>query len=290
MSSPKLRRPENYWSVRDDYEEQYRTAIGIGAEVASRSSLNVVAICRNAMPFLPNTLLLVDEFLPLFRDVSVFIYENDSDDGTTEALRSYSSARDWVHTQHERLNREDFRGHQPMRTVRLAEYRNKCRDWVEANRANAAFTVVLDMDPHGGFSVDGVLNSIGQICIKRSGGNWSPIPGAMASYSLYARIGESGEPEYAQYDAWAARLNWWTDDRMHAWFHLLMPPVGSPPIQMNSAFGGLCVYDTKAFLSSRYDAGPNGDCEHVLFHKGMKRAGYGLWLNPGSRYIAILPS
>ena len=275
--------------LHKDYAEQYRRVSAIGADVASRSDLNVVAICRNAMPYLPNTLLLVDELLPLFRSLRVFIYENDSNDGTVEALESYSRARDWASVKSERLGREDFRGHQPLRTERLAQYRNTCRDWVESHRARAAFTAVLDMDPHGGFSVEGILNSIGHLSDKKMSDCGQVVPGAMASYSLYCHKNDSGELSYAQYDAWAARLNWWEDYRLHEWFHLLMPPVGSPPIRMNSAFGGLCVYDTRAFLSSRYDAGPNGDCEHVLFHKGMRQAGYGLWLNPGSRYIAILP-
>lgn len=76
------------------------------------------------------------------------------------------------------------------------------------------------------------------------------------------------------------------------WFHLFLPPVGSPPIPMNSAFGGLAVYTRRAFLSSRYSGiGVNGqpDCEHVAFHHGMRRKGYQMFLNPGSRYVAILP-
>jgi hypothetical protein len=67
---------------------------------------------------------------------------------------------------------------------------------------------------------------------------------------------------------------------------MLMPPVGSDPIPMNSAFGGLCLYRREAYLAGVYEG---GDCEHVSLHRSMQRAGYQLFLNPGSRYVAILP-
>jgi hypothetical protein len=53
---------------------------------------------------------------------------------------------------------------------------------------------------------------------------------------------------------------------------------------MNSAFGGLCVYRTEAFLTGGYSG---EDCEHVGHHRRMRQAGYQMWLNPGSRYIAV---
>jgi hypothetical protein len=53
---------------------------------------------------------------------------------------------------------------------------------------------------------------------------------------------------------------------------------------MNSAFGGLAVYQTKAFLSGGYTG---EDCEHVGHHRRMREAGYQMWLNPGCRYIAV---
>jgi hypothetical protein len=145
--------------------------------------------------------------------------------------------------------------------------------------------MVLDADPHGGFSVDGVLNSLGWFCEMMGESFHRREPGAMASHSLYVRE-EQGGYGVAAYDAWAGRLSWWEDRREHNWFHMLMPPVGSEPIPMNSAFGGLCLYRREAYLAGVYEG---GDCEHVLHHKAMQKAGYQLFLNPGSRYVAILP-
>jgi hypothetical protein len=111
---------------------------------------------------------------------------------------------------------------------------------------------------------------------------WLPKAGGLASYSLYR-----AEDGIAHYDAWAARPNWWRDRKYEIgfqWFSTFLPPVGSPPIAMNSAFGGLAVYRTEAFVSGGYSG---EDCEHVPHHRRMAERGWQMYLNPGARYVAI---
>lgn len=277
-----IRRPEDFWDV--DYVDSYKEHVEYGRAEARRQKLAIVSICRNAMPYLRNTLALVDDLAGMWRDCSLYVYENDSTDETAVVLDDFA-IRQWVTVEHETLGGEDSRGFQPERTVRLAKCRTKCQGWVRNHAADADYVMVLDTDPHGGFSVDGVLNSLGWFCEMLGESFHRREPGAMASHSLFSKK-EQGGFGVAAYDAWAARLNWWEDRRDHNWFHMLMPPVGSPPIPMNSAFGGLCLYRREAFLAGTYEG---GDCEHVPFHRGMQRAGYQLFLNPGSRYVAILP-
>lgn len=286
-------RPEDIWRLEPDYEAAYEAKVKIGTRVAADSSVAIVSIARNAMPHLTNTLPLVEELAGRFRRASYYVYENDSTDETARVLDDFAALRQWVCVEHDTLGGEDLRGFEPERTLRLAGCRNRCRDWVEDNPGE--FVVVLDVDPHGGFSVDGVLNSVGWIADLTGQSRMPAEAGGMASYSLFVRK-DGNDFAIAGYDAWAARMNHWEDRRDRAggmqWFHLFLPPVGSPPIQMNSAFGGLAVYTRRAFLSSRYSGtGTNGqpDCEHVAFHHGMRQKGYQMFLNPGSRYIAILP-
>lgn len=283
-------RPEDFWSVEEDYQAAYGQKVAWGREEAARSKVAIVAIARNAMPHLENTLPLVDELAGEFRAAAMYVFENDSTDGTDAALDAFAASRPWVTVEHDTLHRPDYRGFEAERTVALAEYRNRCRLWVEHHAADADYVVVLDVDPHGGFSVDGVLNSVGWMRDLRSSVMRDCEVGAMASYSLLVSMRPDGL-EFMHYDAYAARLNWWEDRRQKSgfiWFHTLLPPVGSPPIRMNSAFGGLAVYRTEAFTAPGvHYAG--GDCEHVALHKSMAAAGYGLWLNPGCRYAAILP-
>jgi hypothetical protein len=63
-----------------------------------------------------------------------------------------------------------------------------------------------------------------------------------------------------------------------------MPPVGSPPSLVSSAFGGMAIYRTDAYLAGTYDG--TTDCEHVPFHKGIARAtGQMLYVCPSMRTI-----
>jgi hypothetical protein len=277
-----IRRPEDFWDV--DYVVSYKEHAEFGRVEARRQKLAIVSICRNAMPHLRNTLALVDELAGLWRDCSMYVYENDSTDETAAVLDDFA-IRQWVTVEHDTLGGEDARGFEPERTVRLAKCRTRCQDWVRRHAADANYVMVLDTDPHGGFSVDGVLNSLGWFCEMLGESFHRREPGAMASHSLFLTK-EGDGIGMAAYDAWAGRLSWWEDRREHGWFHMLMPPVGSQPIPMNSAFGGLCLYRREAYLAGGYEG---GDCEHVLHHKAMQRAGYQLFLNPGSRYVAILP-
>lgn len=284
-----VRRPEDIWPVDERYIESYDSHVSFGREEARRRRLAVVSICRNAMPHLPNTLALVEELAGMWRDCQYFVYENDSSDDTAAVLDEYARLRPWVTVRHDTLGREDFRGFQPERTHRLAEYRSRCQAWVAERSKAFDYVAVLDTDPHGGFSTEGVLNSLGWLC-EYMGHSCRPRePGAMASHSLYmVKAEKDGKPAIglAGYDAYAARLSWWEDLRMHDWFHALLLPVGSQPVPFNSAFGGLCLYRRDAYLSLEYGG---GDCEHVIAHRAMQRAGYQLWLNPGCRYVAVLP-
>lgn len=273
------RRPEDVWMMDAEYAAVYAGMVEQGRAVAADLSVNIVAIARNAMPYLSNTLELLDELRAGWREANVYVYENDSADGTGAVLDNYAESREGVVVEHDSLGGEDARGFEPERTIRLAHCRNKCLD--RGVSRGASVTVVLDVDPHYGFSVDGVFNSLAWLAQKSSEPS-ARKAGGMASYSLYRT------PDgIAHYDAWAARPNWWRDRRNEigfTWFSSFLPPVASPPLPMNSAFGGLGVYWTEAILSSRYEG---GDCEHVHLHRGMAKAGWQMFLNPGCLYVAV---
>ena len=280
--------PEDVWRVDPLCQDDYERRVRVGRETAKELSACIVAIGRNAMPLLTNTLNLCRHVQAGFRDCKMFVYENDSTDGTDGVLDQFAAAHPWFTVRHDTLGGTDSRGFEPERTVRLAKCRNVCHDWVREHAAGTAYTIVLDLDPHHGFSPDGVFNSIAWLGILPPSHN-ARDAGAMASYSLWSKAGENGGRSVAGYDSWAARLNWWHDRREEVgfgWFSMLLPPVGSPPVPMNSAFGGLCVYRTQAFLAAGEQPYEGGDCEHVFLHRKMHEAGWQLYMNPGCRYVA----
>lgn len=274
--------PEAVWPVDKDYEADYEAKTLAGLEMAKDTSAVIVAIARNSLPALANTLPLITIVKRQFKDCRVYFWENDSEDATAAVLDKYAEIEHGVTVEHGTLGGIDSRGFEKERTERLALCRNKCLEWVRESAADTSWTIVFDTDPAGGFSPDGVFNSIGWLGHMMATG--CPLqPGGMASYSLHRQ-----SDGIAHYDAWAARPpSWWRDRRDEIgmnWFWQFLPPVGSPPCPMNSAFGGLAVYQTKAFLSGGYSG---EDCEHVPHHRRMREAGYQMYLNPGCRYIAV---
>ena len=162
---------------------------------------------------------------------------------------------------------------EPVRTVALAEYRNKCRAWVESQATEYDYVVVFDTDPWGGFSVRGLLNTIGHLETREYG-----AASGMAAYSWC----EFSPEVPSHYDAFACRWTGWKRRVDMRWFHMWHPPVGSPPVRMNSAFGQMAVYRASHYLAGEY-AG-HDDCEHVSFHRSLPGT---LYLNPSMRCVSF---
>jgi hypothetical protein len=260
-----------------EFADEYATRVSQGRQAAQFRSVAFVAICRNAMPFLPMTLARVEAAASMFKQSWTFIFENDSTDETKDFLSHWktSGPERFVEMRNNGRPHLNFtKAHE--RTHALAEYRNQCRLWV-ASKTSADYVVVFDTDPWGGFSVDGIANTIGHM----EDGEYSNAS-AMASYS-WCQWGQPvwPQPTECQYDAWAARWTWWQERQNMIWFHLWHPPVGSPPVKFNSAFGQLAVYRAKDYIGGMYEG---GDCEHVSFHKSL---GGDLYVNPSSRVVSF---
>jgi hypothetical protein len=259
-----------------EFSGDYAAAVRAGREIAKAKTVALVAICRNAMPWLPRTLQLVEQTGAMFREWSAFIYENDSADETKEVLSAWSDGQQ----RHASLN-INHRPHlnyttAPIRTHALAEYRTACQTFVR-NGETPDYVIVFDTDPWGGWSVDGVASSVWHMEVDRS-------LYALAAYSW----GEWGpplapKPMAIHYDAFACRMNHWRQ-RDQNWFHLWHPPVGSPPVAVNSAFGQLAIYAGQQFLQGQYGG---EDCEHVCLHRSMKQDGSRMALNPAMRCVSF---
>ena len=264
-----------------EFAEDYAAKVELGRTFAAEARVALVAICRNAMPWLPRTLDLVERTGSAFKSWSAFVFENDSTDGTQDFLKAWADGdrRKVSLNIHHRPHLSHTIAQE--RTVALAEYREQCQHWVRS-REPVDYVIVFDTDPWGGFSIDGVMNSIAWLALDRS---WY----GLASYS-WCEMNTAIGPIAAHYDAFAARLNHW-GRRDQQWFHHWHPAVGSPPVEFNSAFGQLCVYRADPYLSGKYGG---SDCEHVVFHRSIAEQArlwsdehYRLGLNPSSRAVSF---
>ena len=207
----------------------------------------------------------------MFADWKCHIVENDSTDGTKNALLTNGIPRvSFAMSDNGRPHLSHTVSQE--RTMALAEYRTQCQEWVRSQRWTPDYVVVFDTDIWGGWSVDGVATSVAHIEAARNAS-------CMASYS-WAEMPQHSGTLAIHYDAFAARQNHWRQ-RDQNWFHLWHPPVGSLPLRFNSAFGQLAVYRSDAYLAMRYSG---EDCEHVCAHRTMPGR---LYLNPSSRCVSF---
>lgn len=264
---------EYVWPPHPEFLESYQEKVNLGKSICTNSKIAVVALARQCEKQLQNSIDLINSLVN--NDLRWFVYENDSTDNTKEILSNNKSDKFEISLNN--LYKGYLTGSSLSRTLALAEYRNICWDWVNKNCSNFDYVIVLDVDADEGFSVDGIYNSIYWL-------NHINSSGGMGSYSMLI-----DHLKVSHYDSFAVRLNDWLDSKEQniniSWFRYFNPKVGSDPISFYSCFGGLAVYKTQAFLSSRYD-GSIGS-EHIGFHKTMKEKGWDMYLNPSSRFMSV---
>lgn len=259
---------------------QYWNAVAAGGEIAARTDVTFLGLCRNSMPQIELNARRLEQLATSFPSWRAFIYENDSEDGTDKFLQLWAAENERVTVVTEKHARPQLSTEKSKRrTDALAEYRQECLMWARQHepKDRPHRIVVIDLDTWAGWSDDGVLTGL----------HWlEEIPGAagMASVST-VETPVSHHPSgklRIHYDSWAFRWNHWAEHDM-SWFPHWFPPVGSRPIRCNSAFGGMCIYRPDAFFSGRYSG---GDCEHVAFHRTIQEStGLAMYLNPSQRLV-----
>jgi hypothetical protein len=105
------------------------------------------------------------------------------------------------------------------------------------------------------------------------------------------------------YDLWALRHDYWCPNDcfiqyntmksmgisaaksyfISVYSRMIKIPIEADWIEVKSAFGGMAIYKREAFSVSQYN-GLREDgtevCEHVEFHRGIRKAGYKIFINP----------
>lgn len=255
-----------------------RVALGLAELVKSRVA--VVGLARNCAPQLYGNLVRFARFAETAKDWRLHIETNDNEDATDQLLLDFCADNSNATFTSQRLGHQQFGAEfSGPRTIAMAAHRTACQTWVREHAADADYVVAIDWDSWGGWSHEGLLTGLSWLAS-------TPHAYGMASVSLFEHDFGSG-PQWAHYDCWALRLNSYWDDfraQMGGWKYVWLPPVGSPPVPVCSAFGGLVIYRTADYLAGTY-AGEL-DCEHVPFHESIAQAtGKTLYLNPSQRCV-----
>ena len=264
----------------EQFADDFLATIARGQQLARTSHIHFTGLARDCAGPLAVNLSRVLELVEHVGVLSLHIEENDSTDETPAVLAAFQNQHAWASARSRVLclprRGNEFAG---PRTVQLAEFRSECQRMAPKE---SDFVVVMDFDAAGSFLLAGLFHGLGVL------GQRSDVS-CSASVSLArTRVGRwDGQAttvadEWIHYDAWALRLNSTFDDYragMGTWKHSWLPPVGSPPIPVASAFGGLAIYRTPEYLAGVYEG---SDCEHVTFHTSIPGVKV---LNPSQRCI-----
>jgi glycosyltransferase involved in cell wall biosynthesis len=249
----------------------------------------VVGAARNCVQGLRATLPRLERLQDSFESVKYVIVTNDSNDGTPDVLRDWAKRVPNV----ELVCLDGLVYSAPNRTARLAVIRNICLSELWRRDEAFDFLIVADLDGLNETLIDEPAFS--QV-IKDAPGDWSALFANQRGdyYDVWALRHPVWSPDdcIAQMKAYARKWRWLRTKRgaMRAGARKYVLPrqkpidPSSPPILVDSAFGGFGIYKTNA-LAGAYYVGLNASgreiCEHVSFNKAIRSNGGQLYVLPG---------
>lgn len=239
-----------------------------------------VVICgpmRNGSQYIDGVRSNMEKIGAYFDDYRIIIVESDSDDDSLVQLERWqteNSKMEYVSLGHTRHT-------QPMRTMRLANARNKCLDIINEKYSDYNYMVMMDPDDITYHPIEGFLT-----CWDTSvGDDWDGMTANQKEeyYDIWALRGMD-----CNYDCWVRGfIEGLPSDEIKRRYvdpHTKPIPPGDP-ILVNSAFGGLGVYKMESIRGCRYVGnqfvgGKEYEiADHVKFHEQMREKGGKIYIN-----------
>ena len=216
-----------------------------------------------------------------FGQVRWCIVESDSTDRTVPLLQGLRA--DWPGFDFISLG--ETRSRLPDRLARIANARNTYLDALRDDPRLADVTHVLVAD------LDGVCGALTASALASC---WSlDVPWSMCAANqgdFYYDVFALRHPDWCPGDPWALHrrleplLGRDEADQVALFSRMVHLAPDRPPIEVESAFGGLALYTREAMRAGRYsgiDAEGRPVCEHVPFHAQLRAAGHRLFIHPG---------
>ncbi len=246
----------------------YHSFVQEGYERMRHATVVIAGLARNVAHILPATILRAESLGKAFRNYHIVIYENDSSDHTRELLETWAELNPRVSLVCEKLEAPVNR---PIRCSSrakwMAYYRNSVQQYILNHIPKADYVVLLDTDLIGGWSPDGIANTIGQ-------DDWDFVG---SNGIIYKRLGLSSN-HLVHYDAWAFRLDEAMTPMTTSEVNAIEFKRGQALQPVYSCFGGLGIYTYDAYANGVYEG---EDIEHVGFHRSLIAKGYDrIYLNP----------
>lgn len=257
--------PESYFPIAPEHNKDYVTRLEVGEYNAKKSSVIICGLVRNAEPIFPYLRARLEKIGSFFCKYEICLYENDSEDSTSDLLKTWSKDNPYLTYKSEKLNKiRHQQDHSLQRRADMAKYRNNYLKMIK-NRV-ADYVIVLDTDIEGGYSYEGILHSL------------SYDLDVITANSVIFR-NNNGQPERLYYDSWAFRALNHPKKHKDEEINRMVLNRGESPFEVFSAFGGLAIYKGNILKYGKYKY-TNRDCDHVTLHSKLRLNGYKVFINP----------
>ena len=235
----------------------------------------IVGAARNVEKDIEKTFLTLSQAFTCFNSLEFLIIESFSTDNTANVLENLTTK--YENFAFESITDLDFT--LTSRTKRIASARNFALSRLKTKKSQIDYVVVADLD---GVNKHLTLDSV-KSC-------WD--------YDDWDAIFANQQGFY--YDIWALRHPSWNPNDCWRDYENMIPLIGRRKafqfsvksrmielksdtlVKVDSAFGGLGIYTSKAFFSSEYLGVFEGReiCEHVPFNLNLTRNNFKLFINP----------
>lgn len=271
--------PEELYPCRADLIEEYNERILAGLKVMGQSEVSICGLVRNLAHILPLNIYRIEHIASLFAFAKIYVYENDSTDGTVDILKDWAKRNPQVKFQSETIGYAPLiQNRSQYRTERMAAARNKLLALAREDRTH--YVLLIDADIKGGVSPEGLAHSF-SFCDELK---WD----MMGSNGIIMQPSEdktSFRPLF--YDSWAYR-EWDLGPHEDCEINLKQFFRGEYPIKLHSNFGGCGLYRWESLMDLEYNNiyadGPlkgQSDCEHCIVAYKMRQLGRDkIYLNP----------
>ncbi len=270
-----------------------------GKQEAYSHKIVIAGITRDNIVDLMTMVKHIEFIGGLFTDYKVILFENDSTDGTKEALQKWASLNDKV-----KIISKDYNLHKRPSHKFMADARNHYLEELKKKEySNFDLLMIIDMDMSYGIDERGIYSSLAQIdkwdavCANGISNKEGKLLDAFAfrnaefpfSPKKWHKICLTND----KFNSWTQKCNegnnfskgffidfisFRVGFQQYSRFYWLkiMPQIqknysySSPLVEVNSCFGGLALYKIKSINNCLYDSIDN-DCEHVSFHDCLKK-------------------
>ncbi len=257
----------------------------------------IVGCLKNSANFLLDVFQNLEKLASLFEEVSFIFIENDSTDATKALINAWGTSQ----KNFKLFSLDGLDAYEPSRTLRLEVARNAYINAILQDTSLHAHEhmIVMDMDDRGAYPL-----SLGALTSALHFLNEKPEHAAVfANQSVkYYDLWALRHPQLCPFDFWhevlKTALHVTSDQEAFDQVYsnvLKRIPIDAPPIEVESAFGGLGIYkmrfvlnnkaryighEYKYFVDESMVFSKLQTCEHVSFHRGIAALGGQMFILP----------